>query len=185
MLKKVMRIGNHHQGLVDFCEKIKTILGNNFKLVEIGSYMGESAEIFSTHFPESEIICIDPWEGKFDDSDPCSKDNYVDVEEQFDLRTSSYPNIKKLKGYSTEFNIECDIVYIDGRHFYEGVKEDIIHWLPMVKKGGIISGHDYYDSEDPFLKMNPHIFGVQKAVKEIVGIPDFTFIDGSWIKIIN
>ncbi|AIX18326.1 hypothetical protein Syn7803C34_27 [Synechococcus phage ACG-2014f] len=36
-----------------------------------------------------------------------------------------------------------DIIFIDGLHTYEGVKEDLEAWVPKIKIGGIISGHDY------------------------------------------
>jgi len=36
-----------------------------------------------------------------------------------------------------------DLVYIDADHLYDGVKHDIICWLPKVRIGGIICGHDY------------------------------------------
>lgn len=179
-LKKVMRNGHLDDGLRALAVDIRNRLGDNITLVEIGSYMGESAEIFAQELPNSKIICIDPWEGKFDDLDPCSHDNYSEVEEQFDLRTSSYQNIHKMKGYSTDFKIKCDAVYIDGRHTYEGVKEDILHWKPFVKS--IISGHDYYLETTEVYRNNPHIQGVIRAVHEILGQPDKTYADCSWIK---
>lgn len=36
-----------------------------------------------------------------------------------------------------------DFVYIDGNHDYKFVSEDIEIWTPKVKKGGLVSGHDY------------------------------------------
>ena len=36
-----------------------------------------------------------------------------------------------------------DFVYIDAAHDEESVTDDINTWYPKVKKGGIISGHDY------------------------------------------
>ena len=36
-----------------------------------------------------------------------------------------------------------DFVYIDANHSYESCKRDLELWYPKVKKGGIISGHDY------------------------------------------
>ena len=54
------------------------------------------------------------------------------------------------------------------------VKQDIINYLPKVKKGGIIGGHDYVNGG--------HLKGVYDAVNEIFGTPDKTFKDGSWIK---
>lgn len=41
-----------------------------------------------------------------------------------------------------------DFVYIDAGHTYEAVIKDIKAWLPKVRDGGIISGHDYYDKGD-------------------------------------
>lgn len=36
-----------------------------------------------------------------------------------------------------------DFVYIDADHSYQGVKQDIENWLPHIKEGGLIGGHDY------------------------------------------
>ena len=36
-----------------------------------------------------------------------------------------------------------DFVYIDADHKYSSVVEDIDHWLPKVRVGGMIGGHDY------------------------------------------
>lgn len=38
-----------------------------------------------------------------------------------------------------------DFVFIDADHTYEGVKEDVEGWSKKVRKGGIVSGHDYYE----------------------------------------
>jgi len=177
-LKTVMRATPLEVGLRQFCQYIKQNVGPIKNLVEIGSYMGESAAIFAEEFPNTNIICVDPWLGNFDDTDFCSSDNFTEVEKQFDLRAVRYPNITKFKGFSTDVEIECDVVYIDGCHKYECVKEDILHWAPLAKK--VISGHDYY-LDDNFLKMNPHVAGVKKAVDELLGKPNQLFNDGSWI----
>jgi len=55
---------------------------------------------------------------------------------------------------------EClDFVFIDGDHSYEGVLRDLISWWPKVRKGGLISGHDYGGKGDRTGR-----FGVKKAV---------------------
>ncbi len=36
-----------------------------------------------------------------------------------------------------------DFVFIDACHVHPGVDEDIAGWAPKVRKGGIVSGHDY------------------------------------------
>jgi hypothetical protein len=176
-LKTVMRPIDSENELIKFCEYIKKYVGEYPIIVEIGSFMGESAEIFAKSFPKGKIYCIDPWIENFDEKDAASHADYKEVEQQFDLRTKNYNNIVKIKNYSTNVSLDCDLVYIDGRHFYEGVKEDILHWLPLTKK--VISGHDYYNDEID--KIQPHTAGVRKAVNEILGTPEKIFNDGSWV----
>jgi hypothetical protein len=180
MLKTVMRPKDSEVELRKFCKDVKTIIGDNPIIVELGSYMGESSVIFAEEFPEGKIICIDSWEGGFDESDSASHADYIDVEKQFDFRLEKFKNIEKIKGYSTDFNIECDLVYIDACHKYECVVNDIKHWLPLTKK--VISGHDY--NTDEFIRVHPHIAGVKVAINEIFNDPDKVYGDGSWFKIL-
>ena len=180
-LKTVMRAHDFELELRKLCQDLKSVLGESPTIVELGSYMGESSVIFAQEFPNGTIICIDSWEGGFDDADSASYADYVDVEEQFDLRASLYGNIRKIKGHTTDYSIECDMVYIDACHKYECVKNDIIHWGPLVKK--VISGHDY--QTDEFVNVHRHIAGVRVAVNEMLGKPDNSYGDGSWYKLIS
>ena len=182
-LKTVMRPEHGKVGLRELSKDVLNYLGkNDLIFVEVGSYMGESAEVFAQELKEASINCIDPWEGGYDEKDTASHTDYTEVEEQFDLRTNEYKNITKLKGFSTDFNIPCDVVYIDGIHTYEGVKKDILHWKPQLNAvKSVICGHDYYTDEE-FLKIHPHIAGVKKAVDELLGKPDKNYSDGSWVK---
>jgi predicted O-methyltransferase YrrM len=52
-----------------------------------------------------------------------------------------------------------DFVFLDADHVYERIKGDILAWLPKIKDGGLLAGHDYC-SDHP---------GVQQAVQEIFG----------------
>jgi predicted alpha/beta hydrolase family esterase len=63
-----------------------------------------------------------------------------------------------------------DFVFIDADHKYESVKADIAAWLPKVRPGGHIAGHDYH-SDWP---------GVQKAVDEVLGKGKFVVRGHSW-----
>lgn len=49
-----------------------------------------------------------------------------------------------------------DLVMIDGDHSYDGVIEDIDHWLPKIRAGGVLAGHDF-GHQYP---------GVKRAVRE-------------------
>ena len=178
-LKTVMRDDVGVKGLKDLCLHIDEKIGGKITIIEVGSYMGESSVIFAEEFPFGKIICIDPWKGGYDENDSASNADYKDVEEQFDLRTKEYDNIYKVKDSSLDYYKPCDVVYIDGVHTYEGVKADLLHWLPQCTR--VICGHDYCEDEE-LLKIHSHIKGVKLAVDEVVGKPDVVFCDNSWIK---
>jgi predicted O-methyltransferase YrrM len=71
-----------------------------------------------------------------------------------DIKGCSWDMASKFEDHSIDF------VFIDAGHDYESVSKDIKNWLPKIKPGGMISGHDFYNSS-----------GVAQAVKELV--PDF------------
>ena len=60
-----------------------------------------------------------------------------------------------------------DFIFIDGNHQYEFVKKDIIAWLPKLKEGGVLAGHDHDWQR------------VKDAVKEILG--EVKTISNYWI----
>jgi hypothetical protein len=41
-----------------------------------------------------------------------------------------------------------DFVYLDARHDYCGVMEDIEHYYPKLRPGGIMAGHDFLDNAE-------------------------------------
>ena len=65
-----------------------------------------------------------------------------------------------------------DYVFIDGDHGYDACKRDIAMWLPKVKSGGILAGHDYKSGEP----------GVVDAVKEFIAESGMKLIEaGGWV----
>lgn len=70
--------------------------------------------------------------------------------------------MESVKAASMFPNRYFDMVFIDANHDYEAVKIDILTWMPKIRSGGIISGHDY-------LKGRSDLQGVTKAVNEIFG----------------
>jgi predicted O-methyltransferase YrrM len=82
--------------------------------------------------------------------------------------------VNLIKGHSQDVvskypDETLDFCFIDGSHEYEDVKKDIQAYLPKVKKGGILAGHDY----DALWS------GVIKAVDELLGKVEV--LNGSWI----
>lgn len=49
-------------------------------------------------------------------------------------------SLKCTRRYRKEF---FDFIYVDARHDYNGVMEDLQAWWPLLKSGGIMAGHDY------------------------------------------
>jgi predicted O-methyltransferase YrrM len=153
-------------------------LGDNSdkRMIEIGSFVGESTVLFAQSF--GSVTAIDPFMEGYDNGDTTSYQfDFSNVYETYIERTKDYTNIKTLKitsdeGYKVLKYNEFDFVYIDGVHTYDQVKKDIQNYLPFIKKGGVIGGHDYVQGWS----------GVMKAVDEVLGKPDKTFKDGSWIK---
>ena len=57
-----------------------------------------------------------------------------------------------------------DFVYLDARHDYRSVVEDICSWFPLVTPGGILAGHDYIRSR----YLHNTLFTVRQAVDKFV-----------------
>ena len=56
------------------------------------------------------------------------------------IRKTSIDAVKDVPDESLDF------VYIDAMHEFDYMMVDIILWTPKVRKGGIVSGHDYTPS---------------------------------------
>lgn len=69
-----------------------------------------------------------------------------------------------------------DLVFIDGNHDYESVKEDIQLQIPKLKSGGLLAGHDYHLEED----CSP---GVKRAVDELLKDKISLKNDSVWLHI--
>jgi len=63
------------------------------------------------------------------------------------LKDSDYTMIRKtsMEALKDFEDGSLDFVYIDGNHGFKYVTEDIYEWSKKVKKGGVISGHDYVE----------------------------------------
>ena len=160
----------HRDGFIEFCEEYLHQPG--MEIVEVGSWKGESATIMATHtFLDTEIICVDPWAGKLPEG---YGHTMQDVYLEFLRNTIECKNIRSIRLPSVEaaslFRDESvDAVYIDASHIYGNVLNDITAWLPIVRRGGIIAGHDY------------DLDGVKRAVNEVFGPPEATFADNTWV----
>ncbi len=137
---------------------------------EIGTEGGRFAEEICRGNPGVRLYCIDPYQ---------AYDRYADHVEQAKLDRFYAEAIERLGSYNKiggyvelcrklsldavkDFAPESlDFVFVDGNHHFDFVVQDIIAWAPIVRKGGIMSGHDYKPEGK---ERTPIPFGVIQAV---------------------
>ena len=111
---------------------------------EIGVKEGRNAENICKRIPGVKLYCVDVWEK-------------YGIYDEIKMTACYYQAVKLLEKYNTEiikkYSVDAskdfedgslDFVYIDANHDFDSVMQDLIAWVPKVRKGGIISGHDYY-----------------------------------------
>jgi cephalosporin hydroxylase len=173
----VMRDELYTTGLRDLVHYVNSFSNTKeMNMIEIGSYAGESTVIFAKNFKN--VVAIDPFLNDYDVNDiTCQYMDLTNVYSVFFNNTAPYSNISLIKKTSDDAVDELksqtfDFIYIDGLHTYTQIKKDISNYLPLVKPGGFIAGHDYH----------PVYQGVVDGILETIGYPDHTFRDTSWIK---
>jgi hypothetical protein len=73
------------------------------------------------------------------------------------IRKTSMDAVSNFKERSLDF------VYIDGDHSFKHVAQDIYEWVWKVRKGGVISGHDYRPNTGAIEKQIRHVGRVVDA----------------------
>lgn len=146
---------------------------------ELGLERGKNAERMFQSIPNLKLYGVDPYE----QHPQCSyiyqakirnwDDAYLmDCRRQAEERLKgkncqiiakfSEDAVKEIKDNSLDF------VYIDGDHSYDFVMLDIILWGRKVKKGGIVSGHDYFYEKN----------GAGRRAKVMQAVNDYTKLHG-------
>lgn len=118
-------------------------------MIEVGSYVGKSAAFMAVEIANSgkaiEFYCVDTW--RMEDvpgvqGSGCTLPKFFrNLTPVIELvRPLNLPSVRAAKAFDDE---SVDFVFIDGDHSEESVRSDIEAWLPKVKQGGVIAGHDY------------------------------------------
>jgi len=143
----------------------------DIKMLELGSYNGESTFLFSSIIKN--ITVVEPFKNGYDENDESSYANMIKVRKNFEYLNSENKNLIKLKEVvSDEFfynNKEYfHWIYIDACHKYDNIKKDIQNSINL--KPIIISGHDFSNN------------GVNRAVLEnFKDIEVLRYEDDSWM----
>lgn len=152
------------------------------KFVEVGVLRGHTSEAILGRHRQCHGSLIDSWlpfvRSNGDEYSQTDQDNHEAQARERVARFGDRATIIKESSAvaATSFaDASQDLVFIDARHAYPAVKQDIKSWLPKVKTAGWIGGHDYAD---------PSWEGVTRAVNEkfgkrVVRGEDFTW----WVKV--
>lgn len=136
---------------------------------KIGVEIGVERALYSKQLCEAnpglKLYCVDPWlaysgyrehvsQDKLDDFYRISQERLS----KFDAHLIRKTSVEASKDFE---NRSLDFVYIDGNHDFGHTAEDLYHWTPKVRKGGIVAGHDYIKRKNPEYKM--HVIDVVNA----------------------
>jgi len=138
---------------------------------EIGVKTGKYSDHLLRNWKGRQLVSIDPWlsddPDAYVDRSNVSQDKFEEYYAETRERLSGYGDRSKIwrltsvEAAQRVTDRSLDFVYIDARHDYESVKEDLNAWYDKVKPGGIFAGHDYVDGMLP-----QGDFGVKSAVDE-------------------
>ena len=137
------------------------------KGAEIGVFDGRFSEVICQIIPDGHLLSIDSWEGG--KTLPKKK---IAIEKLAPYNAIIIHNTSLNAAKDVEDG-SLDYVFIDGEHSYKSVKEDINVWTPKVRVGGIVSGHDFYETKT-------HNRGVIIAVEEYVKEHDYKLELTDW-----
>jgi lipopolysaccharide biosynthesis glycosyltransferase len=168
LVQKISIFDNRNEMIKYYCDKI-----SNPKILEIGVFKGDFLEYLVKECNIGSVDCVDLFEGI-----TCSGDVdgnnviYYDVGKSYLELSEKYKdvlNIRLYKSNSITFlqnqeDNKYDIIYIDGDHSYNGVKNDLTNAYNKIQNGGYIMGHDYEMNMKK--AKNIYDFGVKKAVDE-------------------
>ena len=145
-------------------------------LVELGAWKGRSSRFLVSKAreksPDISIHIEDTWQGSPEHTEEAKKGIYEKFIENMKAFEGSYIAHKMTTNEAASLfeDGSLDGVFIDADHTYEAVKRDIQNWMPKVREGGILAGHDYVSTWP----------GVMRAVDELVS--GFSISEQCWIK---
>ncbi len=156
------------EALIDWLPKGCPLIG-----AEIGVEKGKTSCQLLKNSPKLVLHMIDPWCVPPPDSS-YAKENDTNAQKSAEEHEAHYKKALRSVAFAGKRAVihreysetvaktvpdkSLDFVFIDGDHSYEGVSKDIQLWLPKIKPGGFLSGHDYF---------HPKLPGVKKAVDEV------------------
>ena len=176
----------HARSLVELIKQhfgvLKPIRG-----AEVGVWRGELSEALLTHLPKLTLFMVDPWENLIEGTPTMLKkmNEVIAAREEAEARTG---RLRRVIYQMTSLEASKDLlkqnqsfhfVFVDAVHLYEYVRDDLTAWLPLVKEGGLICGHDYNGVGDRRCG-----WGVKRAVDDQFGSTKVNVLPGNvwWVQ---
>lgn len=168
-------------GWFDYEEIYRQILEklpHNSVIVELGCWRGKSSSYLAVEALNQdknfELHFVDTWGGSpehYVDSKLVEELNEDKIFDEFTANLSRVPypykthRMNSLDAAKLFENNSVDFVFFDTNHSFGHVSKELRLWYPKLKKGGILSGHDY--GKDTALAVN-QFFGNQ-TIEVFVG----------------
>jgi predicted O-methyltransferase YrrM len=161
---------------------------DRIRICEIGCWTGLSTVALSKIAKDldGKVTAIDWFEG----SEATNLDfagKYFNVRRIYNDNLNRFPWTKNVTtlGQKSEDAVKnipdetFDVIFLDGDHRYEAVKQDIELWLPKLKTGGVLCGHDcevllpngisdLYDKFEGYDIITAIHLGVSRALAELL-----------------
>jgi hypothetical protein len=144
-------------------EQLARTVPKHGTIVELGSFIGRSSVCWALSAPTTTVYCIDRFKDEwliynYDiDDEIGSKLNYplkhvkYNCKQEFIKNTKEIPNIIRIEGESPNIEYpgpEIDIFFLDAEHVNPSDWDNLCYFVPLIKEGGIVCGHDLYVFED-------------------------------------
>lgn len=139
--------------------------------VEVGVRVARYSTYLLSHWHGGRLISIDPWTEAPLEEYADTSNVAQELQEEYAARAaerlaafgprSEIWRTTSSEGASRIADGTLDFVYIDARHDYQSVLDDLEAWFPKVRPGGIVAGHDYLDGV-----VRGTDYGVKSAVDE-------------------
>lgn len=129
-------------------------------IIELGSMHGRSAYCLSKSSPTSKIFCLDYWSGwECKTADGITRPNSVETFKSYTSDCENITSIQLSQDVKTipSWDEPVDMVFIDALHENPDDWICIEFWLPKIKPGGIICGHDYYSEKNSTVVHYPDV----------------------------
>jgi len=143
---------------------------------EVGVYEGDLSVALLERYPNLHLYMVDWWRAAAPDSEyrrSGDKLSLLSQEEMDAARDKALGStwyfagprrivLQRESGDAAKILAEesLDFVFIDADHTFDAVLRDLKVWYPKVRRGGIVSGHDWYENRRRF-----ELFQVPQVVR--------------------